>query len=138
MSDDAGKYVSDAQQRILGLVQTLAGHELEGLAPGDIAKLNTCSPSQVTRDLANLKHFGWAEQIAATGRWRLGPDIVRIASRHMAALDRADRRLAEIKSRFGSSELDQPAYPGSRLTTRQAGRALTDIFDSDSTSSTPL
>lgn len=100
MSDD--KYVSENQQRLLRLIQLLAGHELEGLAPGEIAKQNDCQPTQVTRDLANLKHFGWAEQIAATGRWRLGPDIVRIASRHMALLDKAERRLDELKSRFGS------------------------------------
>jgi DNA-binding IclR family transcriptional regulator len=109
VTDTADKYISEAQQRILGLVVTLAGHEIEGLAPGDIAKFQSCSPSQVTRDLANLKHFGWAEQIQATGRWRLGPDIVRVATRHMTALDRAERRLAEIKSRFGSAEADAPS-----------------------------
>jgi DNA-binding IclR family transcriptional regulator len=119
---DSAKYISDAQQRILGLIVTLAGHELEGLSPGDIAKLQKCSPSQVTRDLANLKHFGWAEQIQPTGRWRLGPDIVRIATRHMTALDRAERRLSDMKSRFGSAEADQPAYPGARLSARQAGQ----------------
>ena len=107
MSDDGDKYISDAQQRILRLIVTLAGHEIEGLAPGDIAKHQVCNPSQVTRDLANLKRFGWAEQLPATGRWRLGPDIVRIATRHMTALDRAERRLQEIRSRFGSAEVDQ-------------------------------
>lgn len=112
MNADADKYISDAQQRILGLVVTLAGHEIEGLAPGDIAKLNKCSPSQVTRDLANLRHFGWAEQLPSTQRWRLGPDIVRIATRHMTALDRADRRLAEIRSRFGSAEVPSPQTSG--------------------------
>lgn len=96
------KYVSEQQQRLLRLIQLLAGHEMEGLAPGEIAKLNSCAPSQVTRDLANLKHFGWAEQLPETARWRLGPDIVRIATRHMAALDRAERRVSELKSRFGA------------------------------------
>ncbi len=104
MTDDATKYISDAQQRILGLVMALAGNEIDGLAPGDIAKLQQCSPSQVTRDLANLKHAGWAEQIQATGRWRLGPTPARIGVRHMVLLDRAERRLAEIRSRFGSAE----------------------------------
>lgn len=108
-ADDADKYISESQQRILGLIVTLAGHEIEGLAPGDIAKHQGCSPSHVTRDLANLKKVGWAEQLPATGRWRLGPDIVRIAMRHMTALDRAERRLAEIKSRFGSAEASSSA-----------------------------
>lgn len=103
MSDD--KYISEQQQRLLRLIQCLAGNEIEGLAPGDIAKLNACAPSQVTRDLANLKAFGWAEQLPTTNRWRLGPDIVRIATRHMTALDRADKRLGEIKSRYGANTL---------------------------------
>ena len=107
MTADAGKYISDAQQRLLELIQTLAGHELEGLAPGDISKLNACSPSQVTRDLANLKAFGWAEQLPVTNRWRLGPDIVRIATRHMAVLDRAQRKVDELRSRYGSNDSDR-------------------------------
>lgn len=94
------KYISDAQQRILGLILVLAGHEIDGLANGQIAEANKCSPSQVTRDLANLAHMGWAEQIPGTGRWRLGPEIVQVSLRHMAALDRATRRLDEIRGRF--------------------------------------
>lgn len=100
MADD--KYISDAQQRILGLVLALAYTELEGLAPSQLATLNTCSPGKVTRDLANLKHAGWAEQVATTGRWRLGPTPVRLGLRHMVNLDRAERKLGELKSRFSS------------------------------------
>jgi DNA-binding IclR family transcriptional regulator len=103
-TDSATQYINAPQQRILGLVMTLAGHEMDGLSPGDIVKAQKCSASQVTRDLANLKHAGWAEQIQATGRWRLGPTPARIGVRHMALLDRAQRRLAEIQSRFGSAE----------------------------------
>ncbi len=98
MADD--KYISDSQQRILGLLLTLAGNEIDGLAPGQLATLNSCSPSQVTRDLANLKHAGWAEQITTTGRWRLGPQVVQIATRHMTALERAKTRLEEVQSRY--------------------------------------
>lgn len=100
---DATKYISEQQQRLLKLVLTLAGNEIEGLAPGEIAKLVDCHASQVTRDLANLKHAGWAEQITTTGRWRLGPMPVQMAMRHMTALDRAESRLNEIKHRFSRS-----------------------------------
>ena len=96
-------YLNSSQQRILGLLRVLAGNEIEGLAPGDIAKLNNCSASHVTRDLANLLHAGLAEQLPTTGRWRLGPQIVQIALRHMTALDRAQSRLDEIKNRFSRS-----------------------------------
>lgn len=94
------KYISDAQQRILGLILVLAGHEIDGLANGQIAEANKCSPSQVTRDLANLAHMGWAEQIPGTGRWRLGPEIVQISTRHMTALTRARTRLDETVNRY--------------------------------------
>lgn len=97
------QYLNSSQQRLLGLLRCLAGNEIEGLAPGDIAKLNGCSASHVTRDLANLLHAGLAEQLPATGRWRLGPEIVQIALRHMTALERAQTRLDEIKNRFSRS-----------------------------------
>lgn len=97
---DLPKYVSEQQQRILSLIRTLSGHELQGLANSDIAKLQSCDPAQVTRDLANLKHIGWAEQIPETGRWRLGPQIVQISVRYAAGLDRAQSRVDELRSRF--------------------------------------
>ena len=100
MADDGSKYISDSQQRILQLIRTLAGHEIEGLAPSQVATLQSCSPSQVTRDLANLRHAGWAEQIPTTSRWRLGPTPVQIALRHSHALNRAQARLDEITQRF--------------------------------------
>lgn len=109
MSDDPNKYISDAQQRILGLIRNLAGRELEGLAPNQVATLQDCSPSQVTRDLANLKHAGWAEQIPTTGRWRLGPAPVQIGLAHMTALDRAQRKLDELKQRFTLGTDDESA-----------------------------
>lgn len=102
MSDD--KYISDQQQRLLRLILTLAGHEIEGLAPSQIAKLQECDPSQVTRDLANLRHVGWAEQITTTNRWRLGPGIVQIATRHGAALARAHTRLDEVANRYSRTD----------------------------------
>lgn len=98
----APDYISEHQQRILALIRTLAGQELAGLAPGEIAKLQNCTPSQVTRDLANLKHIGWAEEVpAVANRWRLGPQIVQIALRYSAGIDRAQSRVDEIASRFG-------------------------------------
>jgi DNA-binding IclR family transcriptional regulator len=86
MSD---KYISEQQQRILSLISTLAGHELTGLAPSEIAKLQACDPSQVTR-----------EQIPETGRWRLGPQIVQISLKYSSGLSRAQARLDDISNRF--------------------------------------
>lgn len=96
----ATSYTHEGQQRVLRLVLLLAGHEITGLAPAEIAKQQDCNASAVTRDLANLAEAGFAEQVPETGRWRLAPQVVQIALRHMAALDRADQRLAETRNRF--------------------------------------
>lgn len=95
------KYRNGSQQRILDLVLVLAGHEVEGLAPTQIAAQQGCSASQVTRDLANLRIRGWAEQIPTTGRWRLAPGIVQISVQHSTALHRAKTRLDEVQQRYG-------------------------------------
>lgn len=52
-------YTNAAQQRLLQLIDLLAGHELQGLAPAEIAKALNASPSVVTRDLDNLRTAGW-------------------------------------------------------------------------------
>lgn len=93
-------YTNDGQQRILRLVNLLAGHEITGIAPADIARQQGCPASMVTRDLDNLRTAGFAELVPETGRWRLAPQVVQIALAHMAALDRAESRLAETRQRY--------------------------------------
>ncbi|MGK2899983.1 MAG: IclR family transcriptional regulator [Burkholderiaceae bacterium] len=93
-------YTNEGQQRILRLVKLLAGNEITGLAPADIARQQGCSASMVTRDLDNLRSAGWAERVPETDRWRLAPEVVQIATRHMAALDRAEQRLGETRNRY--------------------------------------
>lgn len=98
----ADRYISESQQRLLRIVMALSGHEVNGLAPGQVAKLAECSPSQVTRDLANLHAAGWAELVPDLRTWRLGPAPVRLALAHMAGMDRIQRRMGEVRSRFGA------------------------------------
>jgi DNA-binding IclR family transcriptional regulator len=93
-------YTNDAQQRVMRAVLVLAGHEVHGLAPAQIARDMQVSPSVVTRDMANLEAAGWAERVPATGNWRLGPAPVQVALRHMSAMDQAEGRLAEIRQRY--------------------------------------
>ena len=93
-------YTHDGQQRILKLVLLLAGNEITGLAPADIARQQACSASMVTRDLDNLRTAGWAEQVPETQRWRLAPQVVQIAVKHMTALERASARLNETTQRY--------------------------------------
>lgn len=93
-------YTNESQQRILRLLKLLAGNEITGLAPADIARQQGCSAPIVTRDLDNLRTAGLAEKVPETDRWRLAPEIVQIATRHMAALDRAEQRLDETRNRY--------------------------------------
>lgn len=93
-------YTNDAQQRILRLVTLLAGHEITGIAPADVARQMGCAASMVTRDMDNLRSAGFAELVPETGRWRLAPSVVQISLAHMAALERAELRLDETRHRY--------------------------------------
>jgi DNA-binding IclR family transcriptional regulator len=93
-------YTCEPQQRLLKLITLLAGNEVTGLAPGEIAKLQGCSASVATRDLANLAEGGFAERVPETGLWRLGPAPVQVGIKHLIAIDTAARRLEEIRHRF--------------------------------------
>jgi DNA-binding IclR family transcriptional regulator len=97
MSDK--KYLMAAQQRVLQTLVKLAGHEIEGLAPGEIAKAIRTTPSNTTRDLANLRESGLAESMES-GRWRLTPRMAQIGLSVMKALDNAQSRVDETRQRF--------------------------------------
>lgn len=96
-------YTNASQQRILGAIKALAGHEITGVAPAVLARELGCTAACITRDMDNLRTAGLAEQVPETGRWRLGPSVVQIALAHMSALDRAERRLDEVRGRYSRS-----------------------------------
>ena len=94
------KYSSDSQQRVLQVLDLLFGHEITGLAPGEIAKSINATASSITRDLANLTQAGMAEEVGSSGRYRITP---RLGSRALATLqtfDRAEKQLGDLKTRF--------------------------------------
>lgn len=93
-------YINAAQQRLLKAVVLLAGNEFSGLAPSDLAKALNTNPSNVTRDLANLREAGLAEQLPDTGRWRLGPKLVQIALAFSDHMSRATNRIDEMQQRY--------------------------------------
>ena len=94
------QYINESQQRIFKIQNVLSGHELLGLAPSEIARALGVGNSTITRDLANFKEAGYAEQIAETGRWRLGPKLVQISIKFGDALARAEARVREIPQRY--------------------------------------
>lgn len=96
----ATDYTNAAQQRLLRLIDLLAGHELQGLPPAAIAKALDCNASAVTRDTANLQAAGWLERTPDGERCRLAPHVVRISLRHAAALRTAEQQLQDVMRRF--------------------------------------
>lgn len=93
-------YINAAQQRLLKTILLLAGNEFSGLAPSDLAKALKTNPSNVTRDLANLKEAGLAEQLHDTGRWRLGPKLIQIAMSFTDNVARSADRARELQQRY--------------------------------------
>jgi DNA-binding IclR family transcriptional regulator len=83
------------------LYMLLAGNELLGLAPGEIAKGLNVSPSWVSVTLPALAaNGGFVEQVDGTNRWRLGVPFVRIAFTVSTNLGQAKRHLDEVSHRY--------------------------------------
>lgn len=82
------------------LFRLLAGHEVLGLAPGEIAKGLSVPPSWVSQNLPALATTGYVEQVAGTNRWRLGVQFVRIAVTVGTNLNRAKQQLDDLSARY--------------------------------------
>ena len=82
------------------LLRLLAGHEVLGLAPGEIAKGLGVPPSWVSQNLPALATTGYVEQVAGTNRWRLGVQFVRIAVTVGTNLNRAKQQLDDLSARY--------------------------------------
>lgn len=91
-----GSYVNEAQQRLLQVVELLAGNEIDGISAADVARSMDKSSTAIFRDLKNLEAAGWAEQ--AENGWRLTPyaaKILRKISDRINRLMRCVNRLHE-------------------------------------------
>ena len=88
-------------RKVNALYRLLAGHEVLGLSPGEIAKGLGVSPSWVSINLPALEaETGFVERVANTNRWRLGVPFVRIAFTVSANLNAAKRQLDEVSQRY--------------------------------------
>ncbi len=83
------------------LFRLLAGHELLGLSPGEIAKGLGVAPSWVSVNLPALaQETGFVELVPGTNRWRLGVPFVRIAVNVSTQLAAAKDRLEQTSQRY--------------------------------------
>ena len=83
------------------LFRLLAGHEVLGLAPGEIAKGLGVPPSWVSQNLPALEaETGFVERAEGTNRWRLGVPLVRIATTVATQLNAEEERIAATRKRY--------------------------------------
>ena len=94
------KPLAGSIKKTCDLFRLLSGHELQGLAPGEIAKALGVSPSWVSINLPALAATGYVELIEETNRWRLGVQFVRIAVTVSTNLNQAKRQLDDLSNRY--------------------------------------
>ena len=88
-------------RKVCELLRLLAGHEVLGLAPGEIAKGLEVGASWVSVNLPALAaETGFVERVEGTNRWRLGVPFVRIAFTVSTNLNAAKRQLEEVSQRY--------------------------------------
>jgi DNA-binding IclR family transcriptional regulator len=93
-------YHCASQQRILKVLMSLFGHEIDGLSPGQIAAANSISAANATRDLWNLVDAGLAERLPGGDKVRISPQLGRRAIATLQTFDRAQRELADLAARY--------------------------------------
>lgn len=94
------KPLAGSIKKTCDLFRLLAGNELLGLSPGDIAQGLAVSPSWVSINLPALASTGFVEQVPGANRWRLGVAFVRIAVTVSTNLNQNRRQLDDLSTRY--------------------------------------
>jgi DNA-binding IclR family transcriptional regulator len=94
--------VPEPVRKVCELFRLLAGHEINGLAPGEIARALGVGPSWVSVNLPGLSELGMVERVGETNRWRLGIALVRIAHTVFTANTQAKEALQERMNRIAT------------------------------------
>lgn len=96
------QYINESQQRILRIIECLAGHEVGGLSPAEIRQRVDIAPGTLTRDLENLKHSGWIEPSPlAPERLRLGVKPIKLAEQHKNGMSFWRTQLERTIAQYG-------------------------------------
>jgi DNA-binding IclR family transcriptional regulator len=94
--------VSEPVRKVCDLFRLLAGHEVNGLAPGEIAKALKVGAPWVSVNLPALGGLGFVERVGETNRWRLGVAFLRIAHTVLTANNQAQAQLVERLARIAT------------------------------------
>lgn len=104
MSNNESKYEqyrSDMIQRNFKVMFIMAGHEVHGISPSELAKLAQTSPSDITRITANLKLAGIAELLPSNSeRWRLAPKLAQVSNTILIGISNADQQLQQDQHNY--------------------------------------
>jgi ArsR family transcriptional regulator, arsenate/arsenite/antimonite-responsive transcriptional repressor len=101
-STDKTYLVPEPVRKVCDLFRLLAGHEVNGLAPGEIAKALEVGAPWVSVNLPALGGLGFVERVGETNRWRLGVSFLRIAHTVFTANSLAAEQLAERMNRIAT------------------------------------
>ncbi|WP_288843235.1 HTH domain-containing protein [uncultured Deefgea sp.] len=91
--------------RVLKVLKALKGHTITGLSNKDLAEMLGCSPSSITRDLADLIEEGLAVKLD-NGRFAHGVALLQIAQAHSAHVANLQDRITEINRRIAAGSLN--------------------------------
>lgn len=97
---------SSALTKGVRVLFALAGHEVDGLSPSELAQAARISASDATRFRKDLTELGLVEEVPGiNGRYRLSPKLVQIARAHDAGIERSRSRLDETLQRYSRNPL---------------------------------
>ncbi|MFM9881223.1 MAG: transcriptional regulator [Burkholderiaceae bacterium] len=102
MNTEKTYHLAEPIRKSCELFKLLAGHELLGLAPAEIAKGLDVGAPWVSVNLPALASTGFVERVDGTNRWRLGVSFVRIAVTVSTNLQAAKARLQEVSERYST------------------------------------
>lgn len=86
--------------RALDMLETLAGHVVDGLTNKDLAAALNCPPSYVTRTADVLIERGFVEKDESTGRFRITTRFSRLTFRVLDSFERAKAELANRQHNY--------------------------------------
>jgi DNA-binding IclR family transcriptional regulator len=94
-------YISDQVQRTLRVIRFMAGKEISGISPTELAKLANVSASNITRVLANLEAQQFVERLPADNkRYRLAAALVQLSNTVALNLSQAQLQLQQDQHNY--------------------------------------
>jgi DNA-binding IclR family transcriptional regulator len=95
------QYISDQVQRTLRIIRAMAGYEVTGISPSEIAKRAKTTASNVTRILANLEAQQFVQRLPSDNkRYRLGIALVQISNTVTLSINQAKSQLDQDQANY--------------------------------------